>query len=549
LPALKQIERQPSELRAAWVHDNSIATADKIDEIVRRAVLGHINLIVANVFTQGMVLYDSQLVAKHPEAAPDFNPLAYLVEQAHQRGIQVQAWYVNGPVDFRGESKIIAQHPDWAIVGPDGKKMAWLNFERPDVRQFVSDLMWEAVTRYGVDGVFFDFTRYPGPEWGFDPYSIAEFDRTHNFKLEELRYNDLPAYGYFEGNPVLEPSTARVLATFNNGAPAITLNTYGQGQVIVLNWRASGREIGADSEIMRRSLKQLQKPGGQVYIYRPDGELDDNSKQALDDLTSWMHDLGIPAKEIGPQQIKDIASTSVLLATYGYDITPDGAVNMANFVTQGGGVIFIDGPARSMTLPQIRALTGMQKRGAHMTEWTMLVPASDSPILPVGARQIDLATAQARDEQWKEFRKQGVDALIHDIYRRIKAQYPHVDVAVTVTSNQTSAATLTMQDWRAWLEGGYVDYLVPRGYVEEVDELEPILAAWTPVMQTYKHVTLGVSTFIGKHNKREMKSADQVVQEINRAHQGGSYGIMLWNLDYMNDDQLKALAAGPFRSK
>ena len=44
----------------------------------------------------------------------------------------------------------------------------WLNFTRPDVRRFVGDLMLEAVSRYGVDGVHFDYTRYPGGAWGFD---------------------------------------------------------------------------------------------------------------------------------------------------------------------------------------------------------------------------------------------------------------------------------------------------------------------------------------------------------------------------------------------
>jgi hypothetical protein len=96
------------------------------------------------------------------------------------------------------------------------------------------------------------------------------------------------------------------------------------------------------------------------------------------------------------------------------------------------------------------------------------------------------------------------------------------------------------------LDGGYVDYIVPRGYVEEIDELEPILATWQPVMQKYKDVTLGVSTFGGKHSQRVLKSPSEILAEINRAHEAGSDGIMIWNLGYMNDDQLKMLATGPF---
>ncbi|MBI5030560.1 MAG: family 10 glycosylhydrolase [Chloroflexi bacterium] len=547
LARFKPIERNPSELRAAWVHDNSIATAAKTDEIVRRAELGHINVIVANVFTQGMALYDSQLIAKHSQVASDFNPLQYLVERAHQKGIQVQAWFVNGPVEFKDESKIIQQHPDWAIVGPDGKKMNWLNFQRADVRQFIGDLVWEVVDRYGVDGIFFDFTRYPGPEWGFDPYSISAFNSSHNFNLEELRYPALPAYGYFEGNPISQPTTAQVLAKFSNGTPALTFNSYGKGQVVIINWRASERRIAADSEIMKQSIKQLLKEGGQVYTYRPDGELDDNAKQGLEGLTSWLKDLGLPDQHVGPEQLKTLAPNSVLLVTFGFDIPAADAALLQNFVNQGGGLIFNDGPVRSIVYDSIRALTGMQGRGKHMEDWTTVVPVAPNALMPNSNRPVDLATAQSRDAQWKEFRKQGVNALIQGVYKRVKAQYPQVDVSVTVTSNQTSSSQLTMQDWRAWLEGHYVDYIVPRGYVEDVDELDAILVNWQPVMQKYKNVTLGVSTFSGKHNLRELKNPSQILEEINRARQAGSYGIMLWNLDFVNDEQLKALASGPFK--
>lgn len=546
--AIPTVTNTPTQdLRAAWVHDNSISTPAKIDEMIRRAELGHINMIVANAYYQGMALYDSQYVPKHPEVASDFNPLAYLVDHAHQHGIQVNVWFINGPVDYKGTSKIMEQHPDWAIVGPDGEKMDWMNFQRPDVRQFVSDMIWEVVNRYGVDGVFFDFTRYPGPEWGFDPYSITTFDNSHNFKLEDLRYTDLPAYGYFDGNPIPQVMTAHVLATFGNGTPAMTINTYGKGHVIVLNWRASERTIGADSEIMRRSIQQLSKGSGQVFTYRPDGTLDDNAKGALDEMATWLKDLNVFDKQVGPQEIKNLPTNSVLIVTYGLDIPATDANIIQTFVSQGGGLIFNDGPTRSIAIEAIRTLTGLQGRGKYMEDWTTLTAAEGNALLPTSNRTLDQATAQMRDTQWKDFRKQGINALVQGVYQRIKAQYPRVDLSVTVSSNMVGSSTLTMVDWKAWLDGHYVDYIVPRGYVEKVDELDSILADWGPVMQKYKNVTLGVSTFYGKHNQRQFKSASDVLAEINRAYQAGSYGIMLWNLDYSNDDQLKALAAGPFR--
>ncbi len=537
-----------TELRAAWVHDNSIATAAKIDEVVKRAEEGHINTIVANVFTQGQVLFDSNLVRKHVEVPPDFDPLAYLVKEAHHHNIQVHAWFANGPVDYQGKSDIIAQHPDWAIVGADGKRMDWLNFQKPEVRQFISDLMMETVTRYGVDGVFFDLTRYPGPEWGFDDYSIKTFDSTHSFDAASLRYPELPAYALYEGNPLIQPSTARVLAVFSDGTPAVTVNMYGQGQVILLNWKASDRQVAATSEIMRRSVNQLLKEGGQVALFKPDGELDDNAQQAFDETGAWLQDLGWPPHPARPADVQALDANSVLVVSYGYALPGEAAAQLAGFVQRGGGLIFVDGPVRSLTLDAVRRLTGMQARGKQFEGWMMMTAQGDDPLIPNSHRPVDLATAQAHDAEWKDFRKQGVDTLIRQVYARVKAGHPQVEISVTVTSDQKAAAEKTMQDWQAWLKGGYVDFIVPRGYVEDIDELDRILAAWQPIMQEYKRVTLGVSTFNGKHSERTAKSPQELLAEITRAHGAGSYGIMIWNLDYISDQQLQTLANGPFAS-
>ena len=35
---------------------------------------------------------------------------------------------------------------------------------------------------------------YPGPQWGFDQYTVDAFNRSHDFDVNDLRYADLPAY-------------------------------------------------------------------------------------------------------------------------------------------------------------------------------------------------------------------------------------------------------------------------------------------------------------------------------------------------------------------
>ena len=62
--------------------------------MLKRVEAGHFNAIFVNVFVYGQALYHSDLLKKYEEVVePDFDPLAYLVDEGHRRNIQVHAWW------------------------------------------------------------------------------------------------------------------------------------------------------------------------------------------------------------------------------------------------------------------------------------------------------------------------------------------------------------------------------------------------------------------------------------------------------------------------
>jgi uncharacterized lipoprotein YddW (UPF0748 family) len=215
-------------------------------------------------------------------------------------------------------------------------------------------------------------------------------------------------------------------------------------------------------------------------------------------------------------------------------------------VRRGGGIIFIDGPTKSIKLQEIQAITGMQSRGRYFEETTLMIANGDHPLIPRSPRDTNLATYQALDAQWKAFRKRGVNELIKEVYQQVKSKHPQVVVSVTITSDQEQAAERTLQDWPAWLEGGYVDVVIPRGYVDQAQLLAPVITDWQPVIQNRGRITLGLKVFSNDGKAAVTKTPYQVLAEIEQAHDAGSRGIMLFDLDRMSDEQLVALAAGPF---
>jgi hypothetical protein len=422
----------------------------------------------------------------------------------------------------------------------------WLNFARPDARQFISDLMLETVERYGIDGLHFDYTRYPGPEWGFDTYSIEAFTKEYSFDLNQLRYANLPAYGLFEGNPLSEPASARILATFANGLPAVALNTYGKGEVVLLNWRANQRTTAVGSEIMRRSLQRLLHTGQQIFLLRSETNAKEYSYDSFDRTLEWLTHLGWAPVQVSETDVPDLAVGSVLVMPDVYLISTATAAQLAQFVRDGSGIIFVDGPSRSIELSDIQAITGMTSRGGHFKSWTLMATQSKHPLIPNSQRDWSLETYQMWRTRWDKFREQGINELIKDVYQRVKSKYPNVAVSVTITSDQEQAAEENLQDWPAWLQGSYIDFIIPRTYVEQIQALRPLLATWQPTVQEYGRVTFGLIDYVGNGKSEASKAPDQLLTELQLAHDAGSQGIMIFDLGRMSDEQLQALADGPF---
>jgi uncharacterized lipoprotein YddW (UPF0748 family) len=532
-----------SELRGVWVQHRSLTDREKVDEVIRRAEAGRFNAIFVNVFVFGQALYDSDLVTKFEKVEPGFNPLAYLVGEAHRRQIKVHTWFANGPVAYRGTSDILVAHPDWGIVGPDGKETTWLNFSHPEVQQFISDIMLEVIEKYQVDGVHFDYFRYPGPEWGFDPYNLETFSQKYGFDANELRYADLPAYATFSGNALGQPKTAQVLATFQNGKPAVLLNVYGDGKVILLNWDATKRQVAIGSEILQRSLNYLVEDSDKVYLLYSQANAaqygDGNFNQGM----RWLEDLGWTPRQVEETEVKDLSPDSVVVIPNTYILTPQGAADLAGFVRKGGGVIFIDGPTRSIKLDDVQTITGMEAVSGHFNETMLMLSAIEHPLLPQSARNNDLATYERRAEQWLKFRQQGLNTLLENVYRRIKAGHPRVIVSVTITSDQERASQEVLQDWSAWLDGGYIDLLIPRVFKEQTPTLLSTLAIWEPVIRTNDKITFGLIGFTHSDDTRVPKSPEQLLTEIDLVQAAGSNGFMIFNSDNLSEAQLQALTA------
>lgn len=97
---------------------------------------------------------------------PGFDPLAFAIEEAHKRGIELHAWInpyrasMNLDMDKLSDKSVVKKNPDW-VFEFDGK--FYLNPGNKEVVRYVSNAIEEIVANYDVDGVHLDDYFYPYP--------------------------------------------------------------------------------------------------------------------------------------------------------------------------------------------------------------------------------------------------------------------------------------------------------------------------------------------------------------------------------------------------
>lgn len=138
-------------------------------------------VVLAQVRPFGDALYPSSyypfshLCTGQQGRDPGYDPLALLVQAAHDRGLALEAW-VNPYRIQAGLTPALCGtspaklHPDWVKYIDTG---AYLDPANTAVRQYIADAVGELCANYDVDGIHFDDYFYPTTDPAFDAADYA----------------------------------------------------------------------------------------------------------------------------------------------------------------------------------------------------------------------------------------------------------------------------------------------------------------------------------------------------------------------------------------
>ncbi|MEN4976607.1 glycoside hydrolase family 10 protein [Erwinia billingiae] len=134
---------------------------------------------------------------------PGYDPLQFMLDEAHKRGIKVHAWFNPYRVSVNTKASTVAElnrtvslhpasvfvlHPDW--IRASGDRFV-LDPGIPEARDWITSIVSEVVARYPIDGVQFDdyfYTESPGSALN-DNQTYSRYGQGFASKADWRRHN------------------------------------------------------------------------------------------------------------------------------------------------------------------------------------------------------------------------------------------------------------------------------------------------------------------------------------------------------------------------
>ncbi|HEY9763644.1 MAG TPA: glycoside hydrolase family 10 protein [Trichocoleus sp.] len=247
--------RGDAEIRGVWitnVDSTVLMSRDTLATALDRLSAFNFNTVYPAVWSWGYTLFPSAVATReigykqglYPDlenqgrnealetAQGDRDMLKELVEMSHDHHLSVIPWF---EFSFMApaNSPLAQRHPDWltqkrgnspsAKLYQEGRHTrVWLNPFHPQVQQFILDLIAELMANYDVDGLQLDDHFGLPVEFGYDPYTVALYQKEHGGRTPPANPRD-PEWMRWRANKITD-FLSRVFRVVKTYRPQSTLS-------------------------------------------------------------------------------------------------------------------------------------------------------------------------------------------------------------------------------------------------------------------------------------------------------------------------------------
>ncbi len=176
------------EHRAFWCH-SAFGLRDKgWDESIRFLKENGFNAILPNMLWAGTAYYPSQTLPEYAGLAEKGDQIAQCLAACKKYGVKCHVWKVNWNTGGRAPKgfieRMVAEGRSQKLYS-GALKEEWLCPSNPTNQALEVESMLEIVRNYAVDGVHFDYIRYPGDDSCFCDGCRARFEAVRGHVVEK----------------------------------------------------------------------------------------------------------------------------------------------------------------------------------------------------------------------------------------------------------------------------------------------------------------------------------------------------------------------------
>jgi uncharacterized lipoprotein YddW (UPF0748 family) len=171
------LHAQKYEVRAVWLttiggidwprtHTQS-TQKQEMTRILDQLKQAGVNTVMIQTRVRASTIYPSRiepfdmcLTGTHGKS-PNYDPLQYIVDECHRRGMECHAWMVTIPIGKTSEARFKEfkrKNPKLTRnIGQDG----FMDPENPATGDYLANICAEVTRQYDIDGIHLDYIRYP----------------------------------------------------------------------------------------------------------------------------------------------------------------------------------------------------------------------------------------------------------------------------------------------------------------------------------------------------------------------------------------------------
>jgi uncharacterized lipoprotein YddW (UPF0748 family) len=176
----------PEAFRAFWCHSAFGVEGIEWDEAIRRLAENGFSAILPNMLWGGAAFYESKVLPVVSQIHQRGDQIAKCLAACRKYGLRMHVWKVNWNLGSAAPKEFVDRMRSEKRLQADaqGKEEPWLCPSDPRNQKLEIDSMVEVVRKYDVDGIHFDYIRYPDGEHCFCTGCRARFERDASATLK-----------------------------------------------------------------------------------------------------------------------------------------------------------------------------------------------------------------------------------------------------------------------------------------------------------------------------------------------------------------------------